>query len=57
MPWKSELNKETGKYQIKNLDTKVISKRQFKDKEKADNMIRVYENFTKKTKLKDKSNN
>ena len=57
MPWKAELNKENGKYQIKNLDTKVLSRRQFKDKDKAENMIRVYQNFTqlKKTKDKDKS--
>jgi hypothetical protein len=57
MPWKAELNKENGKYQIKNLDTKVLSKRQFKDKDKAENMIRVYQNFTqlKKNKDKDKS--
>jgi len=57
MPWKAEINKESGKYQIKNLDTKVLSKRQFKDKDKAENMIRVYEKFTqlKKNKDKDKS--
>jgi len=54
MPWKAELNKESGKYKIKNLDTKVLSRRQFKDKDKADNMIRVYQNFTQLKKNKDK---
>ena len=43
MPWKAEINKESGKYQIKNLDTKVLSKRQFKDKDKAEKEIEYYE--------------
>ena len=54
MPWKAELNKESGEYQIKNLDTKVLSKRQFKDKDKAEKEIQRYEHSTTRLKMNQK---
>lgn len=50
MPFRVELDKDTGKYRLFNKDKKTYTKRSFNSKASAEKMAEHYSTFGKKTK-------
>jgi len=50
MPFKVEVDKNSGKYKLFNKDKKTYAKREFKTRESAEKMAAHYSTFGKKTK-------